>query len=146
MLAPPSAGRVLWALLFGLMVSGATVSFGSLMWYLSTTDEAFLYKPLWGTGPIVAALSVAVHQVLGDAPILPTHAPALSYSLLPLAAVILSAVCQFGVLSSRDLAATCISLVAAWVYLRWLHTYAPGTVGDTRDEFDFLSMVPNPFR
>lgn len=142
----PSTTRVGWALLAALLVSGTCVSFGSLMMYLSTTDEAFLYKPLWGTGPVVAALSVAAHQVLGDAPIFPTHAPGLSFSLLPLVAVVVAAVSQFGVLSSRDFIATCVSLGAAWVYLRWVHVYAPGVVGDTRDEFDFLSMVPNPFR
>ena len=145
-LAPPSAGRVGWTLLAALLVSGACVSFGSLMMYLSSTDETFLYKPLWGTGPVVAALSVAAHQVLGDAPILPTHAPSLSFSLLPLTAVAVAAVSQFGVLSSRDFVATCISLCSAWVYLRWIHTYAPGVVGDMRDEFEFLAMVPNPFR
>ena len=145
-LAPPSAGRVGWALLTALFVSGACVSFGSLMMYLSSYNEGYLYKPLWGTGPVTAALAVAVHQVLGDAPIIPTHAPALSYSLLPLAAVAISGVSQFGVLSSPDFIATCVSLLTAWVYLRWVHAYAPGVIGDTRDEFDFLSMVPNPFR
>ena len=114
--------------------------------YLSTTDETYLYKPLWGTGPAVAALSVAAHQVLGDSPILPTHAPGLTFSLLPLTSVAIAAVSQYGVYSSRDFIATCVSLVVAWIYLRWLHTYAPGVVGDTRDEFDFLTMVPNPFR
>jgi hypothetical protein len=65
---------------------------------------------------------------------------------MPLLCVVVAAVCQFALRSSKDFAATCISLVAAWVYLRWLHAYYPGAVGDKRDEFEFLSMVPNPFR
>ncbi len=85
-------------------------------------------------------------QVLGDTPILPLHAPFITFSLMPLLCVVIAAVSQYGLHTSEDFAATCVSLVAAWVYLRWLHTYAPGAVGDTRDEFEFLSMIPNPIR
>jgi hypothetical protein len=59
----PSGPRVGYALAAAVLVSGATVSFGSLMAYLSTTEEAYLYKPLWGAGPVAAALAVAAHQV-----------------------------------------------------------------------------------
>jgi FtsH-binding integral membrane protein len=62
-LVQPSSTRVGYTVAIAALVSGVCVSFGSLMGYLSTTDETFLYKPLWGAGPVSVALAVAAHQV-----------------------------------------------------------------------------------
>lgn len=137
--------KLLVTVLVAVALSGALVSLGSVLAYISSAEEAFLYAPVHGTGAVAAALAVSAHQVAGDAPLLSW----LRYSHLPLLTVAVSLAAQYGSPAHRisnDAVLTTLSLVISWIFLRWVYPYAPGSIGDTRDAFDFLSMVPAPLR
>jgi hypothetical protein len=70
----------------------------------------------------------------------------LTYASMPVVAVVIAAVSQEVFAASRDLGTTIVAMVLAWVYLRFVHRYGPGSVGDTRDAFEFLSLLPAPMR
>lgn len=133
-------------LLSTLLIAGFAISFGCLMLYMSSGEEHYLYRPLFGCGPVVATAAIAAHQILGDAPIFPAHAPWLSFSQIPLVWLAVTAISQYAVRASRDVIATLIATIVSWVILRFVYTYPNGAVGDTRDEFEFLSLLPAAVR
>jgi hypothetical protein len=143
--------RLVAASLVACVVSGAGVTFFYLMaymflpGYMGETKVLFPDVPIYGTGPLAAAFAVCAAQVLGDTPLLGGQ-DVLHYSLFPLGVVAISVVSQEAFAASRDVAPTLAAVVVAWAYLRFLHPYAPGAVGDTRDEFEFLSLLPVPLR
>jgi len=138
--------RLVKALAGGGLTAGVATSFGALRGSLSPGEEHYLYKPLYGAGPLVGVLAVAAHQVAGDSPVFPAPAPRLLYSQLPLARLAVAAVSPYLPRSSRDFAATLLATLTAWAYLRFRCAYAGGIVGDMRPEFSFLSMLPAPLR
>lgn len=143
--------RLAAAALFSCIGAGLAVSlfyhiaYMSLPGYEGKTEVLFTDSPVFGCGPLTAAFAVAAHQLLGDTPIVAGQ-EILTYSLFPLGVVLISAVSQEVFAASKDLAPTLISLLLAWAYLRFMHGYGGGAVGDTRDAFEFLSMVPAPLR
>lgn len=136
--------------LVGTAGSGFLLTMFYLMGYmflpgLEGKDE-FLFDVHWfGSGPLLASFCVAAIQLMGDAPIIAGQ-EILCFSVLPLVAVAVSAVSQEVFATSQDLPMTLCSVLLTWVYLRFLHTYAPGSTGDTRDEFEFLALLPGPLR
>lgn len=118
--------------------------FGPAPW--GGNDKMLFQTTIWGTGPLLGAFAVAAVQLLGDRPIVPGAGDMLTYALVPGAMVAVSAVAQEVFGASRDVAPTAVSIVLCWVYLRWVHTYGAGSIGDTRDEFEFLALLPGPLR
>lgn len=142
---PASASpRVLIVALLAVALAGACVSLGYLMAYMSWADEAYLYKPLYGAGPLAAALAICAHHAAGEQPALPGFAPWLPVSALPLLVLVVEALSQFVFRLSRAFVPTAIAAGVAWVYLRFYHRFSSGAVGDSRPSFEFLSLVPGP--
>jgi len=138
--------RVGLAIAIGSVVAGVSVAFSFLMLYTSSGVESYLYRSVYGLGPATAALAVCAHQVAGSGPAFPHAAPWLPASALPASVLVVEAVAQYGLRASRSFLPSCIAALVAWVYLRWVHSYAPGSVGDSRPEFEFLSMLPAPIQ
>jgi hypothetical protein len=138
--------RLCTAIIVGVAFSGVMVSFSSVFLYLPSGDEKYLYRPLYGSGPLQAVVAVAAHQIHGQTSIAPGQAPWLLFSYAPLFVILTSIISQYLVFSARDVTATCLALVASWAYLRFLHNYGGGAVGDKRDDFEFLTFLPSPIR
>ena len=141
--------RKLWvATSAGLVVSGVATSFYCLMAYMATSSEGFLYRPVFGSGPLAAALAVSAAQVGGPAPVLPAAGlPFPTFDSLPLIVLLVSALSQFTLRVSTDFIPTALTILFVWAYLRFSYVYGVGSVGDTRDEFEFLVLVhPSPLR
>ena len=122
--------------------AGLVVTIACMMLYMSTAAEPYLYQSMFGTGAVAAAVAVSAHQLLGDALLFPGVLPYLAASHLPLISVLISVVAQEGGGASRDAPLTLLACLFSWAYLRWVHDYGEGAIGDTREEFDFLSMLP----
>lgn len=140
--------RLALSVLLPVTLTGLLTSFTCLMMYLTTAQEQYLYAPLWGSAPVAVAVAVTAHQVGGDAPIAGVHvAPWVTYSSMPLLVLVVAGVGTYLVPVSRDFLPALLTWVLAWAYLRFVHDYGtPGVVGDVRDEFEFLVMMPTPLR
>ena len=138
--------KLLLTVVVSAAAAGLVVVIASMMLFMSTAEEPYLYRPLFGTGAVAAAVAVSAHQMLGDSLLFPGVLPFVCVSHLPAAAVMLSAISQLGLHASRDLPMTLLATLFSWAYLRWVHNYGDGAIGDTRDEFDFLSLWPSFLR
>jgi hypothetical protein len=136
--------RTLITVVLAVLGAGLFISMSFLMLYMSSGQESYLYRGLYGSGPLAAALSICAHQVAGDSPALPGFAPWLPVSALPLVVLATEALSQYVFRVSRCFLPTVVAAAAAWLYLRFFHVYAPGSVGDGRPCFEFLSLVPAP--
>ena len=106
---------------------------------------------------MLGALSVLAFEVYGDAHCITLGAgaisgaaapavPLLRYAVLPFLVLGGSALSQYFFLVGTDTAATAVAILSAWCYLRFFCRHGDGLLGDTRDEFEFLAMVPGPLR
>jgi hypothetical protein len=137
--------RVGRTVLVSLLLSSLLVGIWSLAAFTASGSEPYLYSPLYGAAPAVAVLAVLAHEVHGDSPVSPAL-PWLPFSSLPLA----TAVAAFFFSSiggvSRDALLTPVAAVMSWAYLRFVVQHGDGGVGDARDEFEFLTLLPSPLR
>lgn len=139
-----AANRVPTTVAVSVATAGLALSMGYLMAYMSSGVEAYLYRSIYGTGPLLGALSVCAFHAAGDAPALPSLAPWLSTSALPLAIVVSEFIAQHALRASRGFAGTLLATGMAWTYLRFWHQYAAGSFGDGRPSFEFIAMLPVP--
>ena len=138
--------KLLSTVFIAVSLSGLLVVMGSVLAFIWTAKEDFLYAPVHGIGALAAAVAVSAHQVAGETAVLPVL-PWLHYSHLPLLVVLSRFAKQYMLKqASNDAVLTVLSLLLSWIILRWMYPYATGSVGDTRDAFDFLSMLPEPIR
>jgi hypothetical protein len=142
---PHPTPRVAAAFALSLAAAGLAVYGVRLALFMGSANEDFLYKPVSGCGPVAAVAGVLAAEAFGDAPL---HAAlALPVSQVPLCVLALSAAMQnYGVTS--DATATLVAGLVAWAYLRFFaaHAGAGAPVGDARDEFELLTLVPGPLR
>lgn len=142
-----AARRILITVCLSVVTAGLIVSASGLAAYMGSGNEGYLYRPLYGAGPVAAAISVCAHQVAGEnGAAISTALPRLPVSLVPISIIIVEALSQYILRISRSFAASCISLFSAWLYLRFFHVYAPGSIGDGRPAFELLSFLPEPFQ
>ena len=145
--ASAGAARAAAAAVAGAITAGVVCALGGQVSYLvgegTKGAEARLYAPVAGTGPLLAGLAVAAHQVAAEGTPAFPGLPGIPVSALPIS-VALGAVAGEAMGLSRAGTATAIAVVCAWAYLRFFHTYAPGSVGDGRPCFEFLSLLPMP--
>lgn len=139
-----AANRVPTTVAVSVATAGLALSMGYLMAYMSSGVEAYLYRSIYGTGPLLGALSVCAFHAAGDAPALPSLAPWLPTSALPLAIVVSEFIAQHALRASRGFAGTLLATGMAWTYLRFWHQYAAGSFGDGRPSFEFIAMLPPP--
>lgn len=139
-----AAHRVPATVAVSVATAGLALSMGYLMAYMSSGVESYLYRSIYGTGPLLGALSVCAFHAAGDAPALPSLAPWLPTSALPLAILVSEFIAQHALRVSRGFAGTLLATGMAWTYLRFWHQYAAGSFGDGRPSFEFIAMLPAP--
>jgi hypothetical protein len=104
--AAAATRKVLTVTLLATGIAGAATSFAGIVSYMNTAAEEALYKPLYGAGPLLAALAVLAVEAGGSAAPFPAQAPGITFGLAPAAVLAWTLVTSTVLGMARDTMAT----------------------------------------
>ncbi|KAG8179511.1 hypothetical protein JTE90_005260 [Oedothorax gibbosus] len=126
-----------------------SVAFLSVMFYILvftiTSDPRYLFSvQIHGLAGYLAAVSVAVKQIMPDHILLSLPCGKIRNRNVPLIVLMLSILLwPLGVVRSTYPVMFASGLLTAWIYLRFYQHHSNGTVGDMAEGFTFASFFPN---
>jgi hypothetical protein len=97
-----------------------------------------------GLSGYIAAVSVAVRQVMPDHVLLRTPLGKLTNRNIPLTVLIVSIITwAIGLLEGSYCTMFASGILTSWIYLRFYQKHSNGTRGDSAENFTFASFFPN---
>jgi len=113
--------------------------------YALTFDPSLLFDvQIHGLSGYIAAVSVAVRQVMPDHVLLRTPLGKLTNRNIPLTVLIVSIITwAIGLLEGSYCTMFASGILTSWIYLRFYQKHSNGTRGDSAENFTFASFFPN---
>lgn len=119
---------------------GVLTSAYYLFLYMCTANTDLLFfVHIHGLAGYIAAVSVAVKQIMPEHVLAHTPIGKISNRNIPLSVLVLSLLLwALGLLDGTHPAMFCFGLIVSWIYLRFYQRHSNGLQGDTAESFTFV--------
>ncbi|ODN00644.1 Transmembrane protein [Orchesella cincta] len=135
---------IFFFVLVNLSVSLLSVGY-YLFLYAATSDPDILFEiQIHGLAGYIAAVSVAVRQIMPDHVIVRTPLGKLTNRNIPLTVLtVLIITWAIGLLEGVYCTMFATGVLTSWIYLRFYQRHSNGSKGDIAESFNFASFFPN---